>query len=791
MTARLILDKWRRDPVSFVREVFGAEPDQWQADVLMDFAKYQRVAMQSSKGTGKSTILAWCAWNFLVTRLSPKIVATSISYDNLSDGLWTEMAKWQNKSPLLKHQFEWTKTRISHRDFPETWFMSARTWSKSGDTGSQADSLAGIHSDYVLFILDEAGGIPDGVMAAAEAGLASGIETKIIIAGNPTHLEGPLFRAATNERHLWRVTEITSDPDNPKRSSRVSLQWAKEQRDKYGVDSPWYIVNVLGRFPPSSINSLLGPDEVSAAMKRECSEDAYNWAQKRLGVDVARFGVDRTVIFPRQGLRAFKPVTLQGSRTPEIAARIMAAKIKWGSEAEFIDGTGGFGSGVVDALLQAGGSPHEIHFSGKPIDPAYLNKRAEMWFNMAEWIRRGGILPNLPELARELTAPQYTFVNGKFQLEPKDQIKERLGFSPDLADSLCFVGETIISTKGGDKRIDSVAVGDFVLTPWGYRKVLKVWVSRSNEITEVTLSNGNKLKGTPKHKVFTWNSGWKCLDALTLTDEIELDSHASRCMWLLRKLFTKADRFNFKVLVDTIVQGGQTPANAFCIDMCGLKTMAQYLRGFTSIIRTATGRITTSRTLRLSTGKNIAAATCYPTCLTQNTESEHSPRSIRLSEQQPSGTDQQRVSSGIALTALGLGRAGKPLSLNASSAVKALMRILEKGKSSALNHASRRLDISNTKRQLESALSAVRNFCVTSIVKQKAVVTSVQTLGSPDSEVFNLTVDEHNVYYANGLLVANCLTFALPDTTSLHGPGIISQRVKVEYNPFEFDKHED
>ena len=432
------LREYRENPVTFVREVFCAEPDDWQKDVLMDFAKNQRIAMQSSKGVGKSTILAWCIWNFLLTRPFPKIVATSISYDNLSDGLWTELGKWQNKNTFLKTNFEWTKTRISYKPHAETWFASARTWSKTADSSQQADVLAGIHADYVLFVLDEAGGIPSGVMAAAEAGLASGIETKIVIAGNPTHLEGPLYLAATTERHLWKVTEITSDPDNPKRSSRVSLQWAKEQRDKYGKDSPWYIVNVLGRFPPSSINSLLGPDEVSAAMKRQIPEHSYNWSQKRLGVDVARFGSDRTVIFPRQGLRAFKPVILQGSRSNEIAARIMHAKNKWQSEAEFVDGTGGFGSGVVDSLRQAGVFAHEIHFSSKATDPAYLNKRAEMWFKMAEWIKRGAVLPDSPELARELTAPQYTFVNGKFQLEPKDQIKERLGFSPDLADALCL-----------------------------------------------------------------------------------------------------------------------------------------------------------------------------------------------------------------------------------------------------------------------------------------------------------------------------------------------------------------
>lgn len=434
----LILREWNNNPVKFVQDVFNTEPDDWQKDVLMALTNRQRIAMQSSKGTGKSALLSWTGWWFLVCKPHPKIAATSISWDNLSDGLWSEMAKWQSKSELLKHQFEWTKTRISNKHSPETWFMSARTWSKTSDPSQQADTLAGLHADYMLFILDEVGGIPDGVMAAAEAGLSSGIETKIIMAGNPTHLEGPLYRAATNERHLWHVTEITSDPDSLKRSNRVSLQWAKEQRDKYGADSPWYIVNVLGKFPPSSINSLLGPDEVSAAMKRQIHETSYNWAQKRLGVDVARFGTDRTVIFPRQGLRAYKPVIIQGARSNDIAARIAQAKNKWDSQSEYIDGTGGFGSGVVDALIQAGHAPNEIHFSSKPIDNAYLNRRAEMWFKMAEWIKRGGVLPDMPELARELTAPQYTFVNGKFQLEPKDNIKERLGFSPDLADALCL-----------------------------------------------------------------------------------------------------------------------------------------------------------------------------------------------------------------------------------------------------------------------------------------------------------------------------------------------------------------
>ena len=173
-----------------------------------------------------------------------------------------------------------------------------------------------------------------------------------------------------------------------------------------------------------------------AAVDRQIHETSYNWSQKRLGVDVARFGMDSSVIFPRQGLRGFKYVQVQGLRSNEVAARVMSAKTKWGSQAEFIDGTGGYGSGVVDALLQAGVATHEIHYSSSAIDQAYFNKRSEMWFEMAKWIKRGATIPNDARLIKELTAPTYTFVNGKFQLESKDQIKARLGFSPDVADAL-------------------------------------------------------------------------------------------------------------------------------------------------------------------------------------------------------------------------------------------------------------------------------------------------------------------------------------------------------------------
>jgi phage terminase large subunit len=308
------LKRWKLDPASMVREEFGVEPDAWQLEALAHFPHCNRLAMKACKGPGKTAVLAWLILNFLATRPHARVGVTSITGDNLATNLWPELSKWMNKSAFFRETFVWTATRISHRFHPNDWFAVARSWPKSGNPEAQSDALAGLHADYAMFVLDESGGIPQAVMATAEAVLASGIETKVIQAGNPTHTTGPLYRAVTTDRHLWQVVTITGDPDNPKRSPRISLEWAQQQIASYGRDNPWVMVNVLGEFPPSSINALLGANDVEAAMQRHLPIDVYGWAQKRLGVDVARFGDDRSVIFPRQGLASFKPRVLSTTR---------------------------------------------------------------------------------------------------------------------------------------------------------------------------------------------------------------------------------------------------------------------------------------------------------------------------------------------------------------------------------------------------------------------------------------------------------------------------------------------
>jgi phage terminase large subunit len=433
-----------------VLEQFGVEPDAWQVEALRAFADptKPRISLQACAGPGKTALLAWVGWNFLACYGDrgehPKGAAVSITSANLEDNLWPELAKWQGRSAFLKSAFTWHKERITADDHPETWFLSARSWPKSATPDEQGKTLSGLHSQFVLALIDESGAIPATVLRAAEQALSNCVFGKIVQAGNPLSLDGMLYAAATQLAHLWTIIRITGDPDDPNRSPRIDRAWAQRQIDTYGRDNPWVMSYILGQFPPSSLNSLLGPEEVLAAMQRELPAEAYNWAQPRLGVDVARYGDDRTVIFPRQGKRAFAPVVMRHGRdtavSTDIAAKVMAQRLAYQTSATIMDATGGWAAGASD-VLRAGDPEHppvNVQFHLPGLDPRYANRRAEMWFQMAEWVKAGGWLPNLPELIAELSTATYTFVNGKFQMEKKEQIKARLGRSPDLADALAL-----------------------------------------------------------------------------------------------------------------------------------------------------------------------------------------------------------------------------------------------------------------------------------------------------------------------------------------------------------------
>jgi phage terminase large subunit len=446
--AKQNIARWRRDPIAFARENFGFEPDAWQADALRAFGDQDqaklRISLQACAGPGKSACLAICGWNFLSCYGDvgdhPKGAAVSITRDNLKDNLWAEFARWQHqpRAQWLREAFSWTHERIFAKDHPETWFLSARSWPKTANPEEQGATLSGLHSGYVLVLIDESGGIPVTVLKAGEQAFGSAKFARMLQAGNPISLEGILYAAATTLRELWHVIRITGDPDDPNRSPRIDIEWARQQITTYGRDDPWVRPYILGMFPEASINALLGVEEVQAAMHRHLRKDQYDWAQKRLGIDAARFGDDKWVIFPRQGLAAFKPVAMRHVRSQQISARVQLAKQRWGSQREFFDGSGGYAAGAIDDLIAAGYAPTEVSFSQSALDPRFYNARAEMLWNCAQWVKRGGALPNVPELVAEMTTPTYTFKSGRLIVEDKEQIKKRLGRSPNYFDALAL-----------------------------------------------------------------------------------------------------------------------------------------------------------------------------------------------------------------------------------------------------------------------------------------------------------------------------------------------------------------
>jgi hypothetical protein len=445
--ARERIREWRRDPVKFAVDVFGIEPDQWQVDAMQalggEYNSARRLCMRACTGPGKSATLAWMGWHrltcFASTGEHPKGAALSITADNLKDNLWAELAKWQARSPFLSSAFTWTKEKIYANDHPETWFLSARSFAKDANAEAIGRALSGLHSKYPFILLDETGDMPVSVGRAASQILTGNPrDAAIIQAGNPTSTTGLLYESCTKAAEQWRVITITADPDDPRRTPRVSVEHAREMIDTYGRDNPWVMATILGLFPPTGFNALLGVDEVEAAMNRAYKADQIKAAPIVIGGDVARQGDDASALIVRQGRQAFPFRMLRIPDIMLLAHQFVLELNEKNADAMFVDETGGYGAGVVDAMRQLGHPVIGVQFSGKASDYRYYNKRAEMYFEMAQWVKAGGALPPDPQLKEELCATTFVHQGDKFRIVDKDLIKEQIGRSPDKADALAL-----------------------------------------------------------------------------------------------------------------------------------------------------------------------------------------------------------------------------------------------------------------------------------------------------------------------------------------------------------------
>ena len=475
-----LIDVWRWDPVQCVNDLFAVgwekahpgrkfELELWQIDGLQALVgPCPRIAAKAAKGVGKGAWLSWVGWWFLVTRKHVRGAVVSITEGNLDDNLWPELALWRSYSPLLQQLFVCKRTVIEQIDEPGNWYLSKRAFAKDADPTAQAETLAGLHADAVLVLLDEVGSFPKGVFDAAGAIFnVAHTDAILAVAGNATDITGPLGRICTEDADRWKLIEITGDPDDPRRCSRIDIVEARALISKYGRDDPMVMVNILGKFPPRGSRKLIGPDDVSKAVARRYAErticrEAIVW-----GLDVAGVAInpDAAVLTKRQGPaileRAKKWRNLDSDRLADVVALEYMEDKKKKSAAYprgrapnkiFVD-KGNTGREVCRRLKSLLGESvvEGVDFGGSALDDAaYLNRRAEMWWAAAYWLRDEGSIPDDPELRRDLTSPDaLTAKKGRArrQIESKDEMRARGLPSPDAGDSLCLTFSALVLTE--------------------------------------------------------------------------------------------------------------------------------------------------------------------------------------------------------------------------------------------------------------------------------------------------------------------------------------------------------
>ena len=423
------LRRLRGDAVLFVEEVIGAEPDNWQREVLRAISANKRVAVRSGHGVGKTAFLCWVGLWFLATHYKAKIVATAPTSRQLIDILFSELSKWLNRS-LLKEIFELQKTSLRLKNCPNEWFLVART-------ASTPESFAGFHADNLLFIVDEASGVSDEIFRVIEGAL-TGRNNKLLLTSNPTRNAGFFKRAFYEERELYAVFKVSSAE-----TARVDKGFCERLIKTYGAESDVVRVRVLGEFPSQEASGLIALEEVEAAMRREVAASG----DLVIGVDVARYGDDESVMSARLGdcilpliiYRKVDLMTLTGRLLHETKA-IMAKYKK--DRADINIDEGGLGAGVVDRLKEISAQErlhmtiNGINFGGKASDKKYKNLVTEMYFTLKERLS-GMSLPDDGELSAQLSTRHYSLTSDdKLIIERKSDYKKRIGRSPDRADAV-------------------------------------------------------------------------------------------------------------------------------------------------------------------------------------------------------------------------------------------------------------------------------------------------------------------------------------------------------------------
>lgn len=452
------------EPVYFVEDIIRANPDRNQIEILNSIRDYPMTSVRSGHGIGKTAVESWALIWFLITRPFPKIPCTAPTQHQLFDILWAEVSKWLRGNPELQKEIIWTQEKIYLNGYKEEWFAVPRT-------ATNPDALQGFHSDHLLFILDEASGISDKTFEPV-LGALTGPDAKLLMMGNPTRLAGFFFDSHHKNRESYNAMHIDG-----RSSARVEKDFVKKIIDMFGEDSDVFRVRVAGQFPKSQPDSF-----ISMEWAEEAADLMIDTPGERMdmGVDVARFGDDSSVIYPVFDMkRSCTPEIYHHNDTMELAGNVIILLKRYAAEhPETVSFSvkvdcDGLGVGVYDRLKEqeeeildqmkkvreavADDEEQcnademtldilECHFGGKggsldEGDPVEFENNAGLMWGMVRKLLKERALSiwNDEKLIAQLSNRKYKVNSkGKIELEKKEEMKKRGLTSPDIADALAL-----------------------------------------------------------------------------------------------------------------------------------------------------------------------------------------------------------------------------------------------------------------------------------------------------------------------------------------------------------------
>ena len=438
------LKEWRDSPLQFVKDCIQVTPSEQQIELLTSIAKEKRVTIRSGHGTGKDAAISWVAIWFMATRPYAKVIVTAPTNRQLRDIFLAEVSKWLRQSTVAD-EFVVRKDSVLHKEAPKEWFIRLISPSVRSTREEQAETLAGLHAEHMLILVDESSGVPDPVFIPLEGAMTQP-DNKVILIGNMTRNTGYYYDTHFHPalKNDWCRLHWDS-----RKSTNVDKSMPEYFAKKYGVDSNIFRIRVQGD-PPLQDDTTLIPlwtAEQCIGQEFEVAEDEPLY----LGVDVARYGDDASIILPRKGLLIYPWEEFRKLNTIDLGGFINQTYQELNASGCAIDVIG-VGAGVADWLEKRNMSNlYQVNVSLASSNVEKFHRlRDELWVRVRDncllgkysfpTTKASGETESLGQkLASELAAPKYKFnAHGGIVVESKKDMKARGIDSPNIADALCL-----------------------------------------------------------------------------------------------------------------------------------------------------------------------------------------------------------------------------------------------------------------------------------------------------------------------------------------------------------------